>query len=395
MPMSQPQAPERPKKTKARAIWIAAAAVVVIGAVYAFQPSKKPAPMQPPPVPVQTAIVARTDIPVFLEGLGTVQAEQTINVTSRVDGQLLTVNFTEGHDVKKGDILAQIDPRTYQAALDQARATKQKDEALLSNARLDLQRYMTLAPEGYTSKQILDTQTALVAQLVAQVKIDQAAIDMAATNLDYTTIRAPLDARTGINQVSAGNNVLAAANTTLVVLTQMHPILVLFTLPSEDLASIRKGSASGPLEVIAFARDGTELDRGELLVIDNQIIQTTGSLRLKANFPNANNNLWPGQFVNVRLLVETMDNALTVPSTAVQTGPKGQFVYLVRSDSTVAMQPVGVTLSQDGQTLIDKGLQQGNIVVAAGQSRLQAGSRIAVSNPQVASDTPAPPSAAP
>src|SRR5258705_9617977 len=299
-----------------RARRIAASAIVVVlglGAVYWFMRAPAPTPDATQQViPVQTALAAQNDIPIYFDGLGTVQAFNTVTVTTRVDGQLQRVNFVEGQDVKAGDVLAQIDPRTFQAALDQAVSIKAKDDAQLSNAKLDLERYEMLAPQNYTSKQTLDTQTALVAQLDAQVKLDQAAIEFAAANLDYTTIKSPISGRTGIRLVDAGNNVLAAANTSLVVVTQMQPISVIFTLPADDLPAFTKAAAAGPLAVIALSRDmKTELDRGTVAVLDNQILQTTGTIRLKATFPNAKGTLWPGQFVNARVLIETKHNVLT------------------------------------------------------------------------------------
>src|SRR5882672_11570675 len=237
----------RAKRTR----WIAASAVVIVvglGAGYWLMqaPTTPPAAI-PPAIPVQTAFAAQSDVPIYFDGLGTVQAFNTVTVTTRVDGQLQRVNFVEGQDVKAGDVLAQIDPRTYQATFDQAVSSKAKDEAQLANAKLDLQRYETLAPQNYASKQTLDTQTALVAQLTAQVKVDQAAVEFAATNLDYTTIKSPIGGRTGIRLVDAGNNVLAAANTSLVVVTQMRPISIVFTLPADDLPAFTKGGAAGPL----------------------------------------------------------------------------------------------------------------------------------------------------
>jgi multidrug efflux system membrane fusion protein len=358
-----------------------------LAAAYAMNekpPAHVPAQTQPA-VPVQTATATQGDVPIYLEGLGTVQAFSTINVTTRVDGQLQTIHYVEGQDVKKGDVLVQIDPRTYRAALDQATAIKQKDEAQFANAQLDLQRYTTLAPQGYTSKQTLDTQRALVAQLEAQVETDQAVIDTAAANLDYTTITSPIEGRIGIKLVSAGNNLLASANTPIVVVTQMHPISVIFTLPEDDLPAIAKALAAGKLDVLALSRDNqSELDKGKLLAIDNQIQQATGTVRLKATFPNAKDNLWPGQFVNVRLMLEVKHDALTIPSPSVQRGPNGLFVYVLKPDSTVEVRPVSLELFQDGQAILQNGLRPGEKVVAAGQYRLQAGTRVQPSNYQVA-----------
>jgi len=255
---------------------------------------------------------------------------------------------------------------------------------------------MTLAPQEYTSKQTLDTQRALVAQLDAQVKMDQATIDLATANLDYTTIRSPLGGRAGIRLIDAGNNVLTAANTSLVVITQMHPISVIFTLPDEDLPDFLKAAAKGPLTVLALSRDlKTELDRGTVAVLDNQILQATGTIRLKATFPNAKGNLWPGQFVNARLLVDTLHDVLAIPSPAVQRGPNGLYAYVVKSDSTVAIQPLKLDRFDGGQAVIESGLQAGERVVTGGQYRLQQGARVQSSNSNVASGQTAAPGGTP
>jgi membrane fusion protein, multidrug efflux system len=269
--------------------------------------------------------------------------------------------------------------------LDQAVATKAKDEAQLANARLDLQRYTTLAPQNFASKQTLDTQRALVAQLEAQVKIDQAAIDSAQTNLDYTTIRSPLDGRTGIRLVDAGNNLLSSASTPVVVVTQLRPISVIFTLPEEELSGVSKGMANSSLTAIALARDNTtELDRGAVAVLDNEINQSTGTVRLKATFPNANETLWPGDFVNIHLLVRTEPNVLTIPSPAVQRGPDGLYVYVVKADMTVEIRPISLERFESGKAVITNGLQAGERVVSAGQYRLQAGVRVRPSGAEIA-----------
>ncbi|SRR5258706_713471 len=386
-----------------RARWIAASAIVIVlgGVGYWLMRAPAPAPTAaiPPAIPVQTASAAQSDVPIYFDGLGTVQAFNTVTVTTRVDGQLQRVTFVEGQDVKTGDTLGQIDPRTYQATYDQAVSNKAKDDALLANAKLDLQRYDTLAPQNYTSKQTLDTQKALVAQLDAQVKLDQAAIEFAAANLDYTTIKSPISGRTGIRLVDAGNNVLAAANTSLVVVTQMQPISVIFTLPADDLPAFTKAAAAGPLTVIALSRDlKTQLDRGTVAVLDNLIVQTTATIRLKATFPNAKGTLWPGQFVNARLLIETKHNVLTIPSPAVQRGPNGLYAYVVKPNSTVEMRPLTLDQLDAGYAIITDGLKPGEQVVMAGQYRLQAGARVRATNSDVASAAPrqtAPPGGTP
>jgi membrane fusion protein, multidrug efflux system len=379
-------------KQRKRAAAVAVILIAVAGTgVWYWHWRAPPAQAQTtqPAIPVETALATRADVPIYFDGLGTVQAFNTVTVTTRVDGALQSVNFVEGQEVKTGDVLAQIDPRPYQAALDQAVATKAKDAAQLANAQLDLQRYVTLAPQNYTSKQTLDTQRALVAQLDAQVKMDQAAIDAAQTNLDYTTIRSPIDGRTGIRLVDAGNNLLTTANTALVVVTQLHPISVLFTLPEEDFSAVSQALSSvQPLTTVALSRDQkTELDRGKVAVLDNQISQTTGTLRLKATFPNPKETLWPGDFVNIELLIKTEQNVLTVPSTAVQRGPNGLFAYVVGPGSTVAIRPIAMTQFEDGKALITAGLQPGDRVVSAGQYRLQPGAKVESTTADIANTT--------
>ena len=383
--------PMNPIKSGIVTAIIALFAVAAIWHWYAQAPEAAAARTTPLPIPVGSATVARSDVPIYLEGLGTVQAFNTVTVTTRVDGQMQTINFTEGQAVKAGDVLAQIDPRPYQAMLDQVVATKAKDEAQLANARIDLQRYTTLVKQDSVSTQTRDTQHALVDQLGAQVRMDQAAIDSAKTNLDYTAIRSPINGRTGIREVDAGNNLLAASNTPIVVVTQLHPISVVFTLPEEDLPQVSNAIAAGPLAAIALSRDDkTELDRGTLAVLDNEIIQATGTLKLKATFPNANDKLWPGDFVNVKLLVNTEKNVVTIPSTAVQRGPNGTYAYVVRPDRTVSIRPITVQQFGGGTAVIENGLQAGETVVSTGQYRLQDGSRVETSGAELAIAGPEP-----
>jgi multidrug efflux system membrane fusion protein len=334
-------------------------------------------PAAPQAVRVDTAAAARADVPVYVEGLGTVQAFYTVTITPRVDGELLKLGFVEGQMVKPGDLLAQIDPRPYQAALDQALAAKFKDAAQLANARRDLERYLKLAPEEFTSQQTLETQRALVAQLEAQVIGDQALIDGARTQLDYTTIRSPIQGRTGIRMTDPGNILHAATATGIVVVTQVQPISVIFTLPESALAAVSGAMASAPLTVVAVSRDGkTLLGSGVVGLIDNQIDQTTGTIRLKAAFPNKDNRLWPGEFINARVLVQTRRNVLTVPSTAVQRGPDGVFVYVVGPDATVTMRPLQVGEDTGAVTVVEKGLEEGERVTTTNQYRLRPGIRI-------------------
>jgi multidrug efflux system membrane fusion protein len=353
--------------------------IAVAGGVIAFMPGSKSKPSTAvPPVPITAGMAEVKDVPVYLTGLGTVQAFNTVTVNTRVDGQLDEVNFTEGQHVKAGDVLAQIDPRPFQAALDLAQATRAKDQAQLANARLDLQRYQKAGTLANTQQQI-DTQAALVQQLEATVKADQANIEAAQVQLDYTTIKAPILGRTGTRLVDQGNIIHATSTTGLVVITQLQPISVVFTLPQDELQEVidEMRSTSTPLKVVAQGRDDQqELGEGSLKLVDNQIDQTTGSIRLKATFPNTEYRLWPGQYVNVQLLLKTLPQVVTVPSSAIQRGPDGMFVYVVKPDSTVAMQAVSVGQMTYGTSVIDKGLTPGTRIVVAGQYRLQPGSRV-------------------
>jgi multidrug efflux system membrane fusion protein len=328
-------------------------------------------------VAVDSALAARRDVPVYLEGLGNVQAFYTAKINSRVDGELEHVGFTEGQLVKKGDLLAQIDPRPLQAAYEQVKAMRAKDNAQLESAKRDLERYMVLAPRNLTSQQVLDSQRALVAQLQAQVQVDAATIDNARTQLDYATITAPFGGRTGIRLVDPGNIVHASDTTGIVVLTQIQPISVVFTLPEDAISQVTQAMSSGTIQVVALSRDDrTQLDQGKLALVDNQIDTTTGTVRLKATFENRNDALWPGQFVNCRILLQQRHDAITVPSVAVQRGPEGMFAYVVKADSTVDVRPIETSQEIDGLTVIAGGLQPGERVVTSNQYRLQPGSTV-------------------
>jgi multidrug efflux system membrane fusion protein len=349
-------------------------------------------------VVVDTAQVTRTDVPIYLQGLGTVQAFYTVTVTARVDGELQKVAFTEGQTVHKGDLLAQIDPRPNQAALEQAIATKAKDAATLANAKRDLERYAALQPEDLASKQTVDTQRTTVDQLAAQLQVDQAQIDSARTQLDYTRITSPITGLTGIRGVDPGNIVHAADTNGIVVVTQVQPISVIFTLPEEDLTAVGAAHAAGPVEVTVVSRDGgKQLDVGALSLIDNQILQATGSAKFKAVFPNAHNTLWPGQYVNARVLLHTDKSALTIPAAAVQLGPKGPFTYVVKNDETVEVRPLQIGQEHDGMTIVTGGLALNERVVTTNQYRLQAGVRVNTNAPAADGAAPAvaptPPSA--
>ena len=333
------------------------------------------------PIPVIVANVSRKDVPIYLMGLGTVQASNTVTVTAQVEGVLEKVTFVEGQDVKKGQLLAQIDPRPYQAQLEQAIAKKAVDEAQLEHARRDLERYAKLAPLDYTSKLTFDATTAQVAQLVAQLKGDQGSIDYAKTQLDYTSITSPLDGRTGVRLIDAGN-IVRAANA-MVVVTQLQPISVFFTLATTDIQQVQDALQKGPLVAAAFSQDDkTKLDTGTLLLVDNQADPTSGTVRLKASFPNKQQRLWPGTFVNVELVTAIQHDGLTIPLDAIQQGPQGQYVFLVGTDRRVAMRPVSIRQSLHGEALIDQGLSVGEVVVVRGQYRLLPGSLVSLADPR-------------
>jgi multidrug efflux system membrane fusion protein len=339
------------------------------------------------PVRVVEARARASDVPVYLEGVGTVRALNFVTVRSLVDGLLLSVNFREGQDVKKGDVLAQIDPTIYQAQLDQAIAKKALDEAKLANAQVDLQRYTNLVKTNAVTRQQLDTQQATVAQLEAQVKIDQGLIDNARANRSYCVITSPLDGRTGIRLVDQGNVIHASDTTGLVVITQVRPIAVIFTLPQQQLGRVNKAFSAGPLDVDALDSDNkTVLDRGKLLVVNNQVDQATGTVQLKAEFPNLNLQLWPGQFVNVRVLIDTLRQVVVVPISAVQRGPKGPFVYAIRPDNTVTVRPVTLTQQDETQAVIAQGIEPQESVVTSGFMLLAEGRKVIAS----AADAPVP-----
>lgn len=337
------------------------------------------------PVMVEATTANRADVPIFLTGLGTVQAFYTVTITPRVDGQLQTLGFVEGQKVKKGDLLAQIDSRPYRAAFDQAVATKLKDETSLANAKRDLERYLTLAPQQLASKQTIDAQHALVAQLGAQIKGDQAMIDSASAQLDYTRITSPIDGLTGIRMIDPGNNVRASDTTGIVVVTQTQPISVIFTLPEEAFLPVQQALAAGPVPVTALSRDEqTELDHGTLALMDNQIDQASGTIRLKATFDNKSNTLWPGEFINTRVLVRTERRALTVPSIAVQRGANGVFTYVIKPDSTVEARPLTIGADNGSIAVVESGLQDGERIATSNQFRLHPGAEVktAVSKPR-------------
>ena len=331
------------------------------------------------PVPVLAATPRVQDVPVYLDGVGSVKALNTVTVRSQVDGKLLKVNFVEGQDVKKDDVLGEIDPAIYQAQHDQAVATKAKDEALLANQKLDLARYEQLAATNAGSKQQADTQRALVAQQEAIIKADQAQIDNARATLGYTKIVAPISGRAGLRQVDQGNIIHASDTIGLVILTQLQPIAVWFSLPQQQIMRVNAAAAKGQLAVDVFGNDGvTVIDTGKLTGIDNQVDPTTGTLKLKAELPNASYQLWPGQFVNVRLKVETLPQAIVVPTSAVQRGPAGTFSYVIGADNIVTAKPVTVTQQNEHEAVIASGLTTSDRVVTTGFANLADGSKVVV-----------------
>lgn len=331
------------------------------------------------PVSVTAAPARLADVPVTIDAVGTVQALNTVTVRTQVDGRLLRLAFTEGQDVHKDDIIAEIDPALYRAQYEQVLAKKAQDEANLANARLDRERYQRLVEGKFLSQQQYSTQKALVQQLEAQVRADQAAIDSAKTTLDYATIRAPIDGRAGIRLVDVGNLLRASDQNGIVVITQIKPIYVMFTLPQQSLAAVQKAKNEGVAQVFALGQDNaTQLAKGELAVVDNQIDQLTGTVRLKAVFQNEDLSLWPGQFVNVRLMLETIKQATVTPSPAVQRGPNGAFVYVLGEDGLAHMRSVTTGRQDEALVVILSGVKPGETVVVSGFSRLSDGAKVRV-----------------
>lgn len=329
-------------------------------------------------VPVAVATAERRDVPVYLKGLGSVTASNTVSVKSRVDGQLSQINFKEGQHVNQGDLLAVIDPRPFQLALEQAQANLFRDQAQLKDAQRNYERFKSLFDDsGAISQQQVDTQKAAADQLEGAVRADQSQIDNAKLNLVYSHITSPISGRVGLRLVDVGNMVHASDTNPLLVITQLQPIAVVFTLPEDSLQNVSQHMHQSTLQVEAYSRDDqTKLATGKLLTIDNQIDQTTGTGRLKAMFDNPDDALWPNQFVNVRLLLETHKNSIVIPSVAVQTGPQGSYVFTVKPDKTVAVSPVTVSFTQNNIASITTGVSPGDIVVIDGQDKLQAGSKV-------------------
>jgi multidrug efflux system membrane fusion protein len=340
---------------------------------HAIQAAQKaPAPKA---VPVKIAAVEKADFPVYLTGLGTVQGFNTVLVRTRVDGQINKIDFREGQFVKEGDTLVEIDPRPFQAALDQAKAKKAQDEANLANAKLDLQRFTRLGE--FATRQQTDTQRSQVAQLTAQIEADQAAIDNAQTQLDYATVKAPISGIVGIRQVDVGNIVNAATQTGIVSIAQIEPIAVIFTAPEDQLPDIKAALAASPPKVIALSTDGKKvLSTGTLALINNQVDTTSGTIRLKAVFDNKDHALWPGQSVSTRLLVATLKDATVMPDDAVQHGNDGLYAFSVNADNKAELRRIKVTKSIDGRSVVDEGLSPGERVITSGQYRVQPGTLV-------------------
>ncbi|MDB5413207.1 MAG: hypothetical protein JWR10_1542 [Rubritepida sp.] len=347
-------------------------------------------------VPVTVAPATRKDIPILLDALGTVQALNTITVRSQVDGVLVEIAFVEGQEVNAGDVLARIDPRTYAASLAQAEAKKAQDQALLANARLDLQRYVDLSRSNGASRQQLDTQRATVAQNEALVQADQAAIDTARIQLDFTTIRSPVSGRVGLRQIDQGNLIRSGDTTGIVVVTQVRPITVIFTLPQQELPRVLAAMQAGSVPIQVVAPDGAVRATGTLLTPDNQVDQTTGTIKLKATFPNDDRQLWPGSFVNVRMLASTLRQVIAIPTVAVQRGPDGPYAFVLKPDNTVEQRPLVLGLLTPTDAVVTRGLQPDERVITSGALRLNAGSQVQVMDPQpqaAPGDAPPPPGA--
>jgi len=373
---------ELPFARRSRLWLVSAVALGVVcasfsGCTSADSKQQKAQAAAPHAVSVAVAKVQRQDVPVYLVGLGSVTAFYTANIKSRVDGQIMRVNFQEGQIVKEGDLLILIDPRPYQVQLEQMQAQLFKDQASLRDARLNLQRYTTLIPSGSIAQQQVDTQQSLADQLDGQVRTDQAQIDNAKLQIVYCNITAPFTGRVGLRQVDPGNIVHAADTNPMLILTQLQPIAVIFTLPEDQLPTVSQHMKNSTLMVEAFSRDDqTKLATGKLQTIDNEIDPTTGTAKLKAVFDNKDNQLWPNQFVNANLLLETRKNSTVLPAAAIQRGPQGTFVYLVKPDKTVEARAVALSLTQGNIAVITSGLDPGDTVVTDGQDKLQTGSTI-------------------
>src|ERR1700722_7016618 len=345
-----------------------------------------------PAVPIVAGTVTQHDVPIYLSGGGTVIAYNTDIVRAQIQGQIISINFTEGQTVHAGDLLAQIDPRPYQALIDQYTGNLERDQAQLKNAQANLTRYTTLGDKGWATPQLIETQQAQVGELQAAVKTDNALIEAAKVQLSYTRLTSPIDGVVGIRQIDVGNIISPSNTNGLVVVTQLDPISLIFTLPETSLPKIQQQqeNTKTPLAVLAYSQDDTvELGQGVLGLVNNEILQTTGSIQLKANFANKSHKIWPGQLVNARLLVDTRHDGLTVPAAVVQEGSKGPYAYVVNPDSTVAIRPIKVAQISDGQALIDSGLKADEQVVVDGQYKLQPGTHVTILHGQAAQEAAA------
>lgn len=350
------------------------------------------APDPAPPVPIVAGTVTQHDVPIYLTGVGTVIAYNTDIVRAQIQGQITSINFTEGQQVHAGDLLAQIDPRPYQALIDQYTANLERDQAQLVNARANQTRYSQLGTKGWATPQLIETQNAQVSQLQAAVKADQALIDAAKVQLSFTQLTSPIDGVVGIRQIDVGNIISPSNTNGLSVVTQLDPISLIFTLPETALPQIQQQQrkTKTPLSVLAYNQDNTiRLGEGQLGLVNNEILQTTGSIQLKANFANKEKSLWPGELVNARLLLDTRHNGLTVPASAVQQGPNGPYAYVVNSDDTVSMRRIKVAQVSDGQALIDSGLEANEQVVVDGQYKLQPGTQVVMLHGKAAEEAAA------
>ena len=367
---------------RAKLIVIVAALIAVGGVALAGEhlraATETGQPAVPPPaVPVVAGTVHQGDVPIYLRGVGTVIAYNNVIVRSQITGQIVKIAFNQGQTVHQGDLLAEIDPRPYQAQLDQAIANRDRDQAQLVNAKANSDRYTSLQQKGYASTQLVETQNAQTAQLQAMVKSDEGVIEQAQTNLSYTKLTAPIDGVVGIRQIDIGNIIHPTDPNGLVDLTQIQPISLIFSLPQTDFVEIQQQMAQGPLTVLAYSQDDkTKLDEGKLDLIDNQIVQTTGTIRLRASFPNAKRMLWPGELIDARLLLEMRHEGLTIPASAVQQGPNGSYVWVIGPDESVQTRPVVVSQIGEGQALIDSGLKANEKIVVQGQYRLVAGTHV-------------------
>jgi membrane fusion protein, multidrug efflux system len=370
------------RKSRTIVFTVAGLVVAAVVAVATFSWLTKPKTAQasgPPPVPVMMTEAGQQDVPIYFEALGTVMALNTVSIRAQVNGQLVSIDFRQGQDVKQGDVIAKIDPAPFKATLDQAVAKKAQDEALLIDAQKDLVRFKTLVVKNVETQQNVDAQQAKVDQLKATIDADQAAIEAAQTQLDFTTIAAPIDGVVGFRQLDIGNIIHTTDANPLTVLTQIKPCVAVFTLPQDDLGPLREAMLRGQVEVLAFDQDDTQqLAQGHLLLIDNQIDQNTSTIRMKAEFPNQDERLWPGEFVRIRTLVTTRKDAVTVPAVAVQRGPDGLYAWVIKPDNTVEQRPIQALTVSESLAVVTKGLSPGEHVVTDGQSRLDVGTRVAI-----------------